>query len=138
MTKLWTLTTTLKFPLQADEGKDYPFARFNKTIEVPTYTEVEYQHHLVTAGWSREETDHLMDLAQRFDLRFIVMADRWDRNSFTERSVEDLKERYYSILEKLERVHGGATGEQVNIFFSLFLTTFSGPYYISVKSGQKY
>lgn len=98
---------------QADEGKDYPFARFNKTIEVPTYTEVEYQHHLVTAGWSREETDHLMDLAQRFDLRFIVMADRWDRNSFTERSVEDLKERYYSILEKLERVHGGATGEQV-------------------------
>jgi hypothetical protein len=23
--------------------------------------------------------------------------------------VEDLKERYYSIAEKLERVHGGAT-----------------------------
>lgn len=98
---------------QVDEGKDYPFARFNKTIEVPTYTEVEYQHHLVTSGWSRQETDHLMDLAQRFDLRFIVMQDRWDRNSFSPRSVEDLKERYYSILEKLERVHGGATGEQV-------------------------
>jgi len=93
-----------------DDGKDYPFARFNKTIEVPTYTEVEYQHHLVSAGWTREETDHLMDLAQRFDLRFIVMQDRWDRNTFPERSVEDLKERYYTILEKLERVHGGSTG----------------------------
>eukprot|EP00088_Acartia_fossae_P039544 TRINITY_DN4116_c0_g1_i5.p1 TRINITY_DN4116_c0_g1~~TRINITY_DN4116_c0_g1_i5.p1 ORF type:complete len:504 (-),score=121.45 TRINITY_DN4116_c0_g1_i5:512-2023(-) len=92
-----------------DGGKDYPFARFNKTIEVPTYTEVEYQHHLVTPGWTREETDHLMDLAQRFDLRFIVMQDRWDRNTFPERSVEDLKERYYSILDKLERVHGSAT-----------------------------
>ena len=28
---------------------------------------------------------------------------------YSERSVEDLKERYYSIAEKLERVHGGAT-----------------------------
>jgi len=98
---------------QVDEGKDYPFARFNKSIEVPTYTEVEYQHHLVTPGWTREETDHLMDLAQRFDLRFVVMQDRWDRITFSFRSIEDLKERYYSILEKLERVHGGATGEQV-------------------------
>jgi len=92
-----------------DEGKDYPFASFNKTIEVPTYTEVEYQLHLVSAGWTREETDHLMDLAQRFDLRFIVMQDRWDRNTFPERSVEDLKERYYAILDKLERVHGGSS-----------------------------
>ena len=36
-----------------DEGKEYPFAKFNKSIEVPTYTEVEYQHHLVSAGWTR-------------------------------------------------------------------------------------
>ena len=28
------------------------------------------------------------------------------------RSVEDLKERYYNIVDKLERVHGGATGAQ--------------------------
>lgn len=93
-----------------DEGKDYPFARFNKVVEVPTYTELEYSHHLVTTGWAREETDHLMDLARRFDLRFIVMQDRWDRETFSPRSVEDLKERYYGIVEKLERVHGGTTG----------------------------
>ncbi|XP_023330940.1 DNA methyltransferase 1-associated protein 1 [Eurytemora carolleeae] len=103
---------------QVDEGKDYPFSRFNKSIEVPTYTEVEYQHHLVSAGWTREETDHLMDLAQRFDLRFLVMHDRWDRSTFSLRSVEDIKERYYSILEKLERVHGGATGEQTKKQFA--------------------
>jgi len=93
-----------------DEGKDYPFARFNKVVEVPTYTEMEFNQHLTSPDWSREETDHLMDLANRFDLRFIVMADRWDRETYTARSVEDLKERYYSIAEKLERVHGGATG----------------------------
>jgi len=93
-----------------DEGKDYPFARFNKVVEVPTYTEMEYSQHLATSHWTREETDHLMDLAGRFDLRFIIMADRWDRETYSERSVEDLKERYYTIVERLERVHGGATG----------------------------
>ena len=103
--------------------------RFNKVVEVPTYTEMEYTQHLTSPEWSREETDHLMDLASRFgsllqylihdhciagnghwtypgypkvsiifyfsrfDLRFIIMADRWDRETFSERSVEDLKER---------------------------------------------
>jgi len=95
-----------------EEGKDYPFARFNKICEVANYTEVEYNRHLTDPGWSRQETDHLMDLATRFDLRFIIMADRWDSNTYTARTVEDLKERYYNIVDKLERVHGGATGAQ--------------------------
>lgn len=95
-----------------EEGKDYPFARFNKICEVATYTEVEYNRHLTDPGWSKQETDHLMDLATRFDLRFIIMADRWDSNTYTGRTVEDLKERYYNIVDKLERVHGGATGAQ--------------------------
>jgi len=93
-----------------EEGKDYSFVRFNKVCEIPTYTELEFNHHLATPGWTRQETDHLMDLASRFDLRFIVMADRWDCNTYSSRSVEDLKERYYNIVEKLERVHGGTTG----------------------------
>ena len=69
--------------------------RFNKVCEVANYTELEYTRHLTDPGWSRPETDHLMDLAQRFDLRFIVMADRWDANTYKERSVEDLKERWH-------------------------------------------
>jgi DNA methyltransferase 1-associated protein 1 len=43
-------------------------------------------------AWSREETDKLFELCERFDLRFIVIADRFP----TTRSVEDLKNRYYS------------------------------------------
>merc|ERR1719433_2067224 len=35
-----------------------------------------------------------------------------DSNTYTVRTVEDLKERYYNIVDKLERVHGGATGAQ--------------------------
>lgn len=42
--------------------------------------------------WTKEETDQLFDLCERFDLRFIVIADRFPSS----RTVEELKERYYS------------------------------------------
>ncbi|KAG2626101.1 hypothetical protein PVAP13_3KG320900 [Panicum virgatum] len=48
-------------------------------------------------AWSREETDQLFELCERFDLRFIVIADRFP----TSRSVEDLKSRYYSVSRTL-------------------------------------
>lgn len=42
--------------------------------------------------WTKEETDQLFDLCERFDLRFIVIADRFPSS----RSVEELKSRYYA------------------------------------------
>lgn len=87
----------------ADAGKDYPFAQFNKTVDVPTYTDKEYavrsnlllyclhesvlavlmlQKHLTEDSWSQEETDHLMQLCLHFDLRFIVIQDRYDTTRF--------------------------------------------------------
>lgn len=42
--------------------------------------------------WTKEETDQLFDLCERFDLRFIVIADRFPSS----RTVEELKDRYYS------------------------------------------
>eukprot|EP00096_Caligus_rogercresseyi_P001389 TRINITY_DN1219_c0_g1_i1.p1 TRINITY_DN1219_c0_g1~~TRINITY_DN1219_c0_g1_i1.p1 ORF type:complete len:513 (-),score=232.03 TRINITY_DN1219_c0_g1_i1:583-2121(-) len=95
----------------ADEGKDYPFARFNKKLEIPMYTDLEYQNHLSSEsedgkGWSRAETDHLFDLCRRFDLRFTVIQDRYSSqlHNFPQRSIEDLKERYYNVNEKLESI----------------------------------
>ena len=44
--------------------------------------------------WSKEETDQLFDLCEQFDLRFIVIADRFN----PPRSIEELKSRYYSGL----------------------------------------
>ncbi|BET03214.1 DNA methyltransferase 1-associated [Nesidiocoris tenuis] len=90
-----------------DEGKDYPFAKFNKVVPIPTYTEAEYQSHLVAEGWTKPETDHLFDLCRRFDLRFVIIQDRYDYVQFKKRSIEELKERYYSVVSALAKVKTG-------------------------------
>uniref|UniRef100_A0A673IXB7 DNA methyltransferase 1-associated protein 1 n=1 Tax=Sinocyclocheilus rhinocerous TaxID=307959 RepID=A0A673IXB7_9TELE len=99
----------------AEEGKDYPFARFSKTVQVPLYSEQEYQMYLHDDGWTKAETDYLFDLCKRFDLRFIVIHDRYDHQQYRKRSVEDLKERYYNICGKLTKVRAG-TGTEPKIY----------------------
>lgn len=86
--------------------KEYQFAKYNARIDnhIPKYDDKEYNSLLVCNQWTREETDYLLELCSRFDLRFIVIHDRWDRNRFpTPRSVEDLKERYYFVHNQLAK-----------------------------------
>ena len=47
---------------------------------------------------SREETDHLFDLCERFDLHFITIDDRFE---YPGRTVEELKQRYYQYDSNL-------------------------------------
>ncbi|KAH8874484.1 DNA methyltransferase 1-associated protein 1 [Schistosoma japonicum] len=76
-------------------------------VTIPEYTSEEYESMLKDSKWSEERTAHLMELAKRFDLRFIHMRDRWDCEKFPGRpSVEDLKERYYGILTQLDKARG--------------------------------
>jgi len=90
----------------ADEGKEYAFSKFNKKLELPIFSDVEYTNHLTAEGWTKPETDHLLDLCNRFDLRFPVIHDRWDRATYkTARTIEDFRERYYGLIEKLETLH---------------------------------
>ncbi|XP_054278720.1 DNA methyltransferase 1-associated protein 1-like [Macrosteles quadrilineatus] len=95
----------------ADEGKEYPFAKFNKQAPIPSYSDAQYQQHLQSESWSRAETDHLFDLARRFDLRFGVMRDRWDSARFPDRNIEDLKERYYNVCTLLTKIKGVTEGK---------------------------
>ncbi|XP_062180278.1 SWR1-complex protein 4-like [Phragmites australis] len=76
---------------------DYQFAKYNKKVDVLKYTDEEYEKYLIDPAWSREETDQLFELCERFDLRFIVIADRFP----AARSVEDLKSRYYYVTRTL-------------------------------------
>lgn len=90
-----------------EDGKpDYPFANLNTTSGVYSYSSEEYQQHLRDDDWSKEETDYLIDLCQAYDLRFVVIADRWDwpqSSHKTNRTMEDLKARYYAICRRLIR-----------------------------------
>ncbi|KAI7994876.1 SWR1-complex protein 4 [Camellia lanceoleosa] len=71
---------------------DYSFAKYNKSVDTVKYTDEEYEKHLTDPMWTKEETDQLFDLCERFDLRFVVIADRFPSS----RTVEQLKDRYYS------------------------------------------
>ena len=43
------------------------------------YDEEEWEHLIeANPGWSRAETDYLLDMCERFELRFLVIADRYE------------------------------------------------------------
>jgi hypothetical protein len=71
---------------------------------VPSYTDNEYEQYLHDKEWTRPETDVLFDLCRRFELKFLIIHDRWNNVLYRDRSVEDLKERYYAICTALEYV----------------------------------
>jgi DNA methyltransferase 1-associated protein 1 len=84
-----------------DGTPDTKFSKFNTTSQPFTYTEQEYQDYLKSLSdkWTKEETDHLFELVKEFDSRFIVVQDRWELTPL--RSVDELKDRYYSICRTL-------------------------------------
>ncbi|KAI8909641.1 hypothetical protein EDD86DRAFT_190809 [Gorgonomyces haynaldii] len=66
-------------------------------LDIPEYTDTEYDLHLKDPTWTKEETDHLFELARTYDLRFIIMHDR----THLDRSIEELKQRYYQVVRIL-------------------------------------
>ncbi|KAL2867936.1 SANT/Myb-like DNA-binding domain-containing protein [Aspergillus lucknowensis] len=94
--------------------EEYPFVKYNVKARVPNrYTTEEYDRHLQSKDWSREETDYLMGLVEDYDLRWVLIADRYDFEpkpiETTEdpstalvphkepRTMEQLKARYYFV-----------------------------------------
>jgi len=77
--------------------------------EATSYSDDEYarvlaSHHDPLAKWTKEETDVLMKLCARFDLRWVVVADRYNTHPLAKgalRSVEDVKYRYYEVTRLL-------------------------------------
>lgn len=77
----------------------YTFDKYNRPLEIPEYSDEEYSRLLHDPRWSKEETDYLFTLVRQYELRFIIMADRWALEKA--RSVEELKERYYAAAKQL-------------------------------------
>lgn len=93
----------------------YPFAKFNVKAQIPMrYTDEQYNQYLKNDNWSREETDYLMDLVQEYDLRWVVIYDRYDYQppnsedstalvpaTQQRRTMEQIKARYYTVAANM-------------------------------------
>ena len=116
---------------------DYRFARFHKAIRVRGWAEAEYERWLQAPDWTRDETDVLMRLCRQYDLSFVVVHDRFNTEmqerraegqsgqtaeagqeaaaaaapQWRERSVEELKGRYYGIQVRLLQLHNASDPE---------------------------
>ncbi|AOA63077.1 SWR1-complex protein 4 [Komagataella phaffii CBS 7435] len=54
----------------------------------------------VEASWDYDETVHLFQLCEKWDLRWPIIVDRYE---YDERSMEELKERFYKVSERILR-----------------------------------
>lgn len=94
-----------------DPNKEYPFAKFNKKIKLVSYTDQEYNQYLNgDEAWTKAETDHLMELCKKYDLRFFIIHDRWDPSIFPsakKRSIDELKDRYYKVIGIMQKAKFG-------------------------------
>ncbi|KAL9065021.1 MAG: hypothetical protein Q9157_007623 [Trypethelium eluteriae] len=97
----------------------YQFAQYNKQITAPEYDQAQYDAHMTNPNWSKEETDYLVDLYKEYSGRWAVIIDRYEfapsppmpnsssegdavqPPSAPERTMEDLKARFYDITAKL-------------------------------------
>jgi DNA methyltransferase 1-associated protein 1 len=108
--------------------EDSSFAKFNVKVDVPQYSEDQYNSTLANKEWTKDETDYLMDTVRDYDLRWPLVWDRYDyepkplvtaeggeeadtTNPSTAivpvrkvRSMEDLKSRYYEVAAKMMAV----------------------------------
>ncbi|CAH8306988.1 unnamed protein product [Eruca vesicaria subsp. sativa] len=72
---------------------DYSFAIYNKSVDIFKYKDDEYENYLTDhVSDTKEDTYQLFELFERFDLLFTFITDRFS----LPRTVEELKDRYYS------------------------------------------
>ena len=86
-----------------DVNKDYDFAKLNQNIDIVEFSKEEYDTLIKPndRNWNYEQTCYLWDLIKRYELRFIVIMDRFDEEKYGERTVESLKDRYYSVARTI-------------------------------------
>jgi DNA methyltransferase 1-associated protein 1 len=86
---------------------DYPYAKFNLSLDPIIFTEEEYTNLLSSKSWTKEETMHVLDLASKYSLRWPVITDRYDLEPY--RSQEEIQARYYTVLSRLRDHRVGIT-----------------------------
>lgn len=109
------------------ELEDSSFAKFNVQVDIPQYSEDQYNSSLTSSTWTKDETDYLMDTVRDFDLRWPLIWDRYEYQPNAPeasvgadekttdpstaivpkpkpRSMEELKARYYEVAARMMAV----------------------------------
>ena len=98
---------------------EFPSDKWNVKVDIPSYTDEQYEENFKSEEWSREETDYLMDLCRDFDLRWLLIADRYDPPTESQRTTEAMKLRYYTIAAKIMETHTPASN-MTSVEFALW------------------
>ena len=85
-------------PLRSEAEDVKPW---NEASVVLQYSDDEYQGCLEDSQWSRSDTDRLFQLCRDYELRFVIIHDRFNSPERTNRTIEDLKDRFYSVCRTL-------------------------------------
>ncbi|CAM9094134.1 unnamed protein product, partial [Hapterophycus canaliculatus] len=94
---------------EQDSG-DYAYARYNVKVDIDNhlrYSDEEYKLHLTDATWTKLETDHLVAMALKYDLRWPVIKDRY--KCTPDRPVQELQQRFYDVANRLQSVRRTAS-----------------------------
>ncbi|SCO93099.1 conserved Plasmodium protein, unknown function [Plasmodium malariae] len=84
-----------------DIEDDYTFERFNKKINIIKYNDEFYNKEIqnMNLKWTKEETDYLFNLCEKYECHFIIIHDVYDKKYM--RSIEEIKDRFYSVSKKV-------------------------------------
>ncbi|GME93806.1 unnamed protein product [Ambrosiozyma monospora] len=64
-----------------ESKKPYIYEKYNTSLDIPDFTEDDYNKLLkdINPDWSYKETKYLFDLAKRYDLRWAVIIDSYEK-----------------------------------------------------------
>ncbi|CAM9019676.1 unnamed protein product [Wickerhamomyces anomalus] len=88
---------------KAPDSKEEETSKKPETEDDETNTEKtasEVEEIVKQLPWDYEETRYLFDLSIAFDLKWVVINDRYDFKG-NSRSIEDLQERFYSVCQRI-------------------------------------
>lgn len=72
-----TLGHWVRGVVHGNEDEEYAFSKFNVKVEVPELQREDYKV-FKEPGWTFDETQYLFDLCRDYDLRWMIVHDRYD------------------------------------------------------------
>lgn len=102
-----------------NKNKVFHFSKFDMPLIIPEFTDQEYDEHLANLEpkWSKEEVFYLWGLLKAYQMRFFVVFDRYDQEKYP-RSLDELKNKFFTINNKLAQVKGLKKSPYYNFQFN--------------------